>query len=53
MEAAKTGQSRNGEIVFSLMRITILNRVTPYSEQSLLYRADIHNLVKNHVKQQN
>ena len=52
-KAAKTGQSRKGEFVYGLMRITILNRVTLHSERGLLCSVNIFNSAKNHVKLQN
>ena len=53
IEAAKTWQSQKGEIVFSLMRITISNRVTLSNEQYSLYSAFILILMKSHTKKRN
>ena len=52
-EAAKTGQSQKGEFVYSLMWITISNRVTLYGEQHLFNSVTFRVIAMNHTKQRN
>ena len=52
-KAAKTWQSRNGEFVYSYMRITLSNRVTLYGELYLLNSVTFQIIAKSHAKQRN